>query len=193
MFDQRARAGLVAVILAALLATAVAAPAVGSSPTRAKKAEWYALSLLNCTRTGGWVTAAGRCRGRGSGKYSAKRAPLQRSMGLSHKVAWPWARKLTIAKDCAHELVGEPLLGGRFSSKGYRHYVIGENIGCGWGGRPAKQIVLATHRDMQAEKSYGGGHWRNMKDPDYKSVGIGVANSNGRTTVVYDFYGKRPK
>ena len=51
--------------------------------------------------------------------------------------------------------------------------------------------MLATHRGMQAEKSYGGGHWKNMKNKRFKSVGIGVAKKNGRIMVVYDFYGKR--
>ncbi len=44
---------------------------------------------------------------------------------------------------------------------------------------------------MQAEQPSGGGHWQNMKNAGYKSVGIGVATGNGTTMVVYDFYGKR--
>lgn len=192
MLHHRVRTGLVALMLSAALATTMAAPAIGATPTRAKGAERYALSLLNCTRTGGWVTAKGDCRGRGSGKYSAKRPGLKRSTGISNKVAWRWARKLTIAQTCGHVLPGEPVLGQRLASEGYRHYVYGENVGCGWGGRTPKQIVLATHRAMQAEKSYQGGHWLNIKEKAFRSVGIGVATSGGRTTVVYDFYGKRP-
>jgi hypothetical protein len=182
---------LVAVVLTAALAATTAAQAIGATPYRAKGAERYALSLLNCTRTGGWVTAKGACRAWGTGKFSAKRPTLKRSKGISTKVAWRWARTLTSAETCGHVLPGEPLLGQRLATAGYRDYFYGENVGCSWGGRTPKQAVLASHRAMQAEKSYKGGHWLNMKEKGFKSVGIGVASGNGRTTVVYDFYAKR--
>ena len=44
---------------------------------------------------------------------------------------------------------------------------------------------------MQAEKRYRGGHWKNIKNRDFKSVGIGVATGEGRVMVVWDFYGQR--
>ena len=34
--------------------------------------------------------------------------------------------------------------------------------------------MLATHRFYQVEKPTDGGHWRNIKNPVYKSIGIGV-------------------
>jgi len=184
------RPGLLAMALALVMVVAMVAPAAAAAPTRVWSAEKYALSLLNCTRTGGWVTAKGTCDGRGSGKYSALRPALKRSKGISRKVAWPWARALVAAEACAHTLPGKRQLRERFSIKGYRYHYIGENIGCGWGSASPKQVVLATHRAMQAEKSSGGGHWKNMKNERYKSVGIGVATRNGRTVVVYDFYGR---
>jgi uncharacterized protein YkwD len=179
--------------LVLLLSAAVVVPASATSdaPVRVAGAEKYAHKLLNCARTGGWVTAAGRCKARGTGRYSPRRAPLKRSQGISNKVAWPWARSLTTAQACAHVLPGEPELGQRMGIKGFGMAAYGENVGCGWGGGSPRQVVLSTHRAMQAEKSYGGGHWQNMKYAAYKSVGIGVANHAGRTTVVYDFYGKR--
>lgn len=191
MKTNRFRLASLATALALLMVASAVAPATAAAPTRIWKAEKYALSLLNCTRTGGWVTPEGTCDGRGSGAHSALLPPLKRSKGLSKKVAFPWARALTAAEACAHSLPGKPPLPKRFSNKGYRHHYIGENIGCGWGGASAKQVVLSTHLAMQAEKSYNGGHWQNMKNAGYKSVGIGVAKRNGRTTVVYDFYGKR--
>lgn len=193
MNRHRVRSVVPALVLGLLLGVAVVAPTAAASdgPVRVGGAEKYAHKLLNCTRSGGWVTAAGRCKARGSGKFSPKRAPLKRSQGISNKVAWPWARSLTAAQACAHVLPGEPELSGRLALKGFTYGLHGENVGCGWGGGAPKQVVLSTHRAMQAEKSNGGGHWRNMKYARYKSVGIGVANHNGRTTVVYDFYGKR--
>ena len=38
-------------------------------------------------------------------------------------------------------------------------------------------------------RSNGGPHWQNMRDPDWTSVGIGVAKSGTNTRIVYDFYG----
>jgi hypothetical protein len=193
MLRLHTRSRVLVSTLAILLVSASSAPTVATTdaPVRVWSAEKYALSLLNCTRTGGWVTAGGACKGRGSGKYSAKRAPLPRSRGISRKVAWPWARALTAAQSCGHVLPGEPELAARFELKGYHHTMRSENVGCGWGGATPRQVILSTHRAMQAEKSWAGGHWKNIKYTGYKSVGIGVATRNGRTTVVYDFYGRR--
>ncbi len=180
-----------AVALLLVLGSYATVTASGDTPVRVSGAEKLALSLLNCTRTGGWVAENGSCKGRGSGKYSHERAPLHRSRGISTKVAWPWSRALTAARSCGHVLPGEPELSGRFGLMGYRHTPQGENVGCGWGGATPRQVIIATHRAMQAEKSYGGGHWKNIKDVRYEAVGIGVSTHDGRTTVVYDFYGKR--
>jgi hypothetical protein len=177
--------------IAVMLAAVIVMPAAAASPARVFDAEKYALSLLNCTRTGGWVTKAGKCKGWGSGTYSGKRAKLPRSKGISKKVAFDWSSDLVVAKACGHALPGEPTFGARMSQAGYKNSYIGENVGCGWGGASPKMIILSTHRAMQAEKSYGGGHWKNMKNRGYKSVGVGVATRDGRTVVVYDFYGKK--
>ena len=76
-------------------------------------------------------------------------------------------------------------------NKGFKDWSYGENIGCAWGTGDAAAVVLATHRAMQAEKTSKGGHWKNIKNPGFKSVGIGVAKGSGRVMVVWDFYGKR--
>ena len=148
-------------------------------------------SLLNCTRTGGFVTKAGTCIGRGSGKYSAKRPALRLHKNISQKVAWPWARAMAVNDVCGHVIPGKPSLAQRMRRQGFRYWYYGENVGCGWSTGDAKAVVLATHRMMQAEKKYRGGHWKNIKNRGYKSVGIGVARGNGRVMVVWDFYGKK--
>lgn len=180
-----------ATITAMLLALVAVGPASAGTVTRAKTAEQYAHSLLNCTRTGGFVTRSGACLARGSGKYSAKRAPLRLHRNISHKVAWPWAWALNVNDVCGHVITGKPSLGQRLRSKGFRHHTYGENVGCAWGTADARAVVLAVHRAMQAEKWYQGGHWKNIKNPAYKSVGIGVARGNGRVMVVWDFYGRK--
>jgi hypothetical protein len=180
----------IAVALTLVLAAVSAVGAADTGVARVYSAEKYALSLLNCTRTGGWVKADGSCVARGSGKYSAYRKPLRRHKGISRKVAWPWARTMVQYGVCDHTIAGKPSLVQRMRRKGFRYHYYGENLGCGWGSSDVHAIVLMTHRSMQAEKSWRGGHWRNIKDRGFKSVGIGVAHGQGRTMVVYDFYGK---
>jgi hypothetical protein len=189
--DLRTRLTALATVVA-LMATLVATlPAAAGDTVRAKTAERYALSLLNCTRTGGKVTSAGSCLGRGSGTYSAYRQPLRLHKGISDKVAWPWARALAVNDVCGHSIAGKPSLAQRLSRKGYRYPYYGENVGCGTTTASPGTVVLYTHRLMQAEQKYGGGHWKNIKNPDFKSVGIGVARYGSRTRVVYEFYGKK--
>lgn len=187
-----ARVTSLALAIAALLAISLVGPATAKSTVvRVPSAEKYAKSLLNCTRTGGWVEADGSCSDRGSGKYSAYRKPLPRHRGISRKVAWPWARNMVTYDVCGHVIAGKPELGSRMLRKGYRYPFYGENVGCGWGYGSAEDVVLATHLAMQAEKAYRGGHWKNMKNDGFRSVGVGVATRDGVTMVVFDFYGKR--
>jgi hypothetical protein len=41
---------------------------------------------------------------------------------------------------------------------------------------------------MQAEKSWNGPHWRNIKNARYTSVGVGIWRYYPRVRVVSDFY-----
>ena len=113
-----------------------------------------------------------------SGKFSTFVKPLRRSQKIDNKVAWPWARTMAAKKVCAHAIPGKPQLVKRLRSKGFKYWTYGENVGCLWGGNDAKAVVLMVHRMMQDEKGSKGGHWKNMKNPAYKSVGIGVARGN---------------
>ena len=179
--------------IAAVLATATFASILGfgaaaaaPSPTMAAAPPWYSietfeLGLINCTRTGGWVRTDGTCKGYGSGTYSKYVAPLKRTAGLS-AVARRWAKHLAANGACAH---GDP--GARLRAAGYHGSAWGENIGCG-SYYAARRAVLLSHLAFQAEKSSNGGHWRNLKNPMFKSVGVGVWRTSGRTRLVIDFY-----
>ena len=180
-----------ATVVAMLLTLVAVAPASAGDVTRVSAAEKYAHKLLNCTRTGGFVTKNGSCRGYGSGDYSDRRPALRLHKGISNKVAWPWARALVTHDVCGHVIPGKPTLTQRMRNKGFRYWYYGENVGCGWSTADATAVVLATHRAMQAEKKYQGGHWKNIKNRGFKSVGIGVAMGDGRVMVVWDFYGKK--
>ena len=192
---------LAAVAVASFAAApAVAATTAPTSPsgtvaltTTTVDKPWYSverfyLGLLNCTRTGGWVLSDGTCRGYGSGRYSAYVAPIAYSYGLSDKVARPYAKLLAIKNQCTHFYGGtDP--GSRLRRAGYTRWTWAENIGCRDGYASAKAAVLASHLKFQAEKSTGGGHWKNIKNPKYRSIGIGVWRYGSRTRLVTDFYG----
>jgi uncharacterized protein YkwD len=142
--------------------------------------ETYYLGLMNCTRTGGWVTSTGRCSSPGGRNV----APLRLSAGISSKVARPYARLLAVGGACTHFIGGSP--GDRLRRAGYTSYRWAENIGCRSGG--AKAAVLGSHLFFQSEKSYNGGHYVNMMSAKYTQVGIGVWVSGGRVRLVVDFY-----
>lgn len=176
---------------AATSAPVTLAPAVALTTTVVDK-PWYSverfeLGLINCDRTGGWVLRDGTCRGYGSGHYSRYIRPLTYSFGISDRVSRPYATLLAIRNLCMHTANGDP--GYRLRRVGYTAWTWGENIGCGTGYSSVKAAVLASHLFFQAEKSTNGGHWRNIKNPAFRAVGIGVWRYGSRTRLVTDFYG----
>jgi len=183
--QQRLTVVIAGTFFATLFGFAVAAtspaPALAYTPPW-YDVELYYLQLVNCTRTGGWVLSDGTCKGYGSGRYSKYVSPLKRSSGLSH-VSRVWAKKLAVNAKCKH---GDP--GARLRAAGYTSGTWGENIGCRDGYSSAKRAVLLSHLNFQSEKSYGGGHWRNIKNSRFKYIGIGVWKYSGRVRLVTDFY-----
>ena len=60
----------------------------------------------------------------------------------------------------------------------------------GFYGKPRTTIVLVLGM-WQKEKRYNGWHWRQLKDPDFKSAGVGVASLGSRKAqLVLNFYGQ---
>jgi hypothetical protein len=171
-------------ILLALSAVVAMAPA-----TRAADAPWlhieiFYLSLLNCTRTGGWVLADGSCDKYGSGHYSPYREPLRRHKGVSRDVARPYAKRLAREQILSHYLGGSPET--RMRRAGYDGSAYGENLA--WAGRRPRRAVIWAQRYFQDEKSYHGPHWGNLKRAAYETVGIGVWYRDGRTYLATDFF-----
>ncbi|HSK53108.1 MAG TPA: Ig-like domain-containing protein [Clostridia bacterium] len=142
--------------------------------------ERYYLKLMNCTRTGGWVTSSGSCSSPGGRNVAA----LRLDSGISSKVARPYAKLLATRGLCSHYANGGP--DDRLRRAGYTSYRWAENIGCR-SGDPFK-AVLGTHLYFQSEHSYNGGHWVNMMNSQYDRAGIGVYVSGGRVRLVVDFY-----
>lgn len=174
-------------LVAALLATAIGGPAPAAATTTPPwySVELYYLKLVNCTRTGGWVLSDGTCRGYGSGRYSAYVRPLYLTSRYSNRASRPYAKLLADRAQCSHFLDHDPIY--RLRRAGYTGYTWGENIGCRDGYASAKAAVLASHLRFQAEKSTGGGHWKNIKNPRYTYIAIGVWRTGGRTRLVTDF------
>lgn len=181
--------------LLTLLLLASAAPASAGGPWRAKGAEDVAVRLTNCIRSGGHVTQAGKCRGWGSGRYSKTLPNLRRSSRISSKVTWPWAKRSATFYGTRRCWVGHSRNGStvdtRFSSANFQRAIAnGENMGCALYGDSRKSVVLIV-RMWQAERQWGGPHWRQIKDRDFRSIGIGVARYGARKTqLVVNFYGK---
>jgi uncharacterized protein YkwD len=142
--------------------------------------ESYYLRLMNCTRTGGWVTSSGSCSSAGGSGIAA----LRLDSGISSSVSRPYARYLATHNECSHFIGGGP--GDRLRRAGYTSYVWAENIGCR-SGNPY-DAVLGSHLFFQSEKSYGGGHYVNMMNSKYDRAGIGVWVYSGRVRLVVDFY-----
>jgi hypothetical protein len=145
--------------------------------------EEYYLGLMNCTRTGGWVTSSGRCDSPGGRSV----APLWIHSGISSEVARPYARLLATRGACDHFIGGSP--GDRLRRAGYTSYIWAENLGCR-SGNPYN-AVLGSHRYFQSERPYLGGHYVNLMNPDYDRVGIGVWVAHGNVRLVVDFYHPR--
>jgi uncharacterized protein YkwD len=145
--------------------------------------ETYYLRLMNCTRTGGWVTSTGSCSSPGGRNV----APLKLDAGISSKVSRPYAKKLAVNGWCDHFIGGTP--GDRLRAAGYTSYIWAENLGCR-SGNPYS-AVLGSHLYFQSEKPYNGGHYVNLMNSAYDRCGIGVWVSGGRVRLVVDFYHPR--
>lgn len=171
-----------AVMLAALSATATLA-----TSAKYPDAEQYALTLLNCVRTGGWVRANGDCIADGGANHSKSRKPLIFSERLASEISRPQARRLARAGYLDHNLGGS--ISTRFLHAGISCCAYGENLGHYI--KPIADAVVAIHRMMQAEKPYRGPHWENFKDKRYKYVGIAVWTRGRDVYVAYDFWDGR--
>ena len=140
---------------------------------------WY-LGLMNCTRTGGWVTGSGTCSSPG-GRNVAR---LRLDAGISSRVSRPYARYMATRNICTHFADGGPR--NRLRRAGYSSGTWAENIGCRSG--TARGAVLATHLFYQSERPYNGGHYASIMNAAFDRAGIGVWMSSGRVRLVVDFY-----
>jgi len=188
MMRSSIRINLVIAALVALLVVGFTALPVAAEAARFRSTEQYAFRLLNCLRTGGKVTTAGTCVGYGSGRFSAYRKPLEFSEKISNKIAFTYSARIASAGQCRHDLGSTT--DQRFRTVGLRDDTNGENLACHWAASPRGMVVYWMRR-WYHETSYGGAHWHQIKDRDFRVAGFGVArHPSGRTTLVVNFYGK---
>jgi microcystin-dependent protein len=172
------------------LSPSAVASSGGSQATVASP--WYAsevyfLSLMNCTRTGGWVTVDGAC---GRDTLQQHTLPAQPALVLdpdiSAKVARPYAKYLADNDLLTHNLFGTTPQ-SRLCSAGFCGSVWGENLASpgssGQGGMVTVEIFY------QNESFCGCQHYDNLMNPHYTRVGIGVWETSGHVRLVIDFAG----
>ena len=147
-------------------------------------AEKYLLSLLNCTRGGGWVLADGSCSEPGGSGI----ALLKYDAGISDAVARPYAKRLASAGICSH-FYGGGSPGDRLRAAGYTSYHWAENIGCRYYNDP-RDAAVGLVRFYQSEKFWSpvGGHYVNMMNRSYDRAGVGLWVTSGNLNFVVNFY-----
>ncbi len=169
---------------------AVVDPVVAPIPTGGKTtaaAPWYSyevyfLNLMNCTRTGGWVTNDGEC-GSDTNHTLPAQSPLVLDEGISDKVARPYARLLAERGILDHFADHDP---------SWRLCNWGGLCGGSWGENLAspQENMVAVEVFYQNEYWCRCEHYYNIMDPSYHRVGIGVwrSSTTGAWRLVIDFY-----
>jgi uncharacterized protein YkwD len=171
-------------------------PVLGPIPTAApggqtSVAPWYSseaymLSLINCTRTGGWVTAEGNCSSDTHHTLPAQ-APLVLDEGISDKVARPYAKLLADTDMLSHYQDDTTTRSRLCDWGGYcSGSSLGENLASP--GNYGANGMTAVELFYQDEYPFQGGHYGNIMSPYFHRVGIGVWVSSGNVRVVVDFY-----
>lgn len=151
----------------------------GSSTAPWLGAEKYYLDLLNCTHTGGWLAWDGSCPGRGSNGL----APFILDKTLSDCAARPWAKYLAETNQLYHGNVS-----GRFAACGY-NVNWSENVTWYSGNVNTGAVSAVIFFQNEKGTSYDG-HYRNLMNPAFTHVGIGIWRINGKNWYVVDFYGR---
>ena len=165
------------------------------SSVATKSSPWHAselnyLRLMNCTRTGGWVTRSGNCSSVAHHTMQAQDA-LVFSAAISNSVSRPYSEAQANRGVLTHYLNGTTPH-GRLAAAGFGSASWGENLAsppsAGLSGMIDAEIFF------QSEYRCGSGqcefaHYYNIMDPYFHHVGIGVWVSHGRVRLTVDFYG----
>jgi hypothetical protein len=147
-------------------------------------AELYYLSLMNCTRTGGWVTSSGTCSTQTHHTLPAKGA-LAFSDAIADKVSRPYARAMADRVVLTHTMDGTTTH-SRLTAGGFPGASWGENIASP--SNPGQSGMISIEIFFQNEAWCRCNHYANIMNSHFHRAGIGIWVSNS-VRVVIDFYG----
>jgi uncharacterized protein YkwD len=156
----------------------------GTSSAPYKDMERYYLSLMNCTRTGSWVTSSGDCSTQTRHTLPAQGA-LALDDGISNNVSRPYAAQLADSGLLTHNLNGTTTH-GRLAAAGYGSGSWGENIASPGNAGPGGMITVETF--YQNESGCRCAHYLNIMNRYFHRAGVGIWVSRG-VRIVIDFYG----
>jgi Bacterial Ig-like domain len=147
--------------------------------------EVYYFNLMNCTRTGGWVTSGGACSSETHHTLPSQ-GRLTLSAGISNKVSRPFAKYMADRGILNHYAYHDPhwrlcnwggYCGGSWAEN------IASPSSAGSGGMIAIEIFYQNEYWCRCE------HYYNIMAPFLSTAGVGVYVSGGVVRVSIDFYG----
>lgn len=163
--------------------TGIASGGVASATSPWYASEVYYMNLMNCTRTGGWVTSSGTCSSETHHTLPAQ-GKLTLDAGISNKVSRPYAKYMADNRLLDHYLRGTTPH-SRMAAQGYPG-ITGENIASP--GTSGKAGMIAIEIFYQNEYWCRCEHYYNIMLPYFRRAGVGVWVSNS-VRVSIDFYG----
>jgi hypothetical protein len=153
---------------------------IGTAPWAT--AEKFVLSMINCTRTGGWIISSGACSSYGHHTLPAQ-PKLFMDSGIQARVARPFAKYLADHNVLLH--LADGTVRSRFIRGGYTSPTFGENIGAP---RSLTSGLISEHMFFQNEYPCECEHYLNIMYPRFDRVGVGIWITNGRIRMVSNFY-----
>jgi hypothetical protein len=146
--------------------------------------EVYYMKLMNCTRTGRWVTSGGACSTETHHTMPAQSALLL-DANISNKVSRPYAKYMAVNRILIHEGYHDPPWrlchwGGDCGPSW------GENIA--WPSSAGQAGMIAVELFYQSESPCQCEHYYNIMASYFHRAGVGVWVSGGAVRVSIDFY-----
>ena len=159
--------------------------ASGSGSAQWYSFEVYYLNLMNCTRSGRWVTDSGNCSTVTHHTLPAPGNLIRLNADISNRVSRPYAKYMADHRLLDHFLNGTTPH-SRLCAAGY--------CGSSWGENIASPCCISTGGMIDIEIFYQNEyvcaceHYYNIMDRYFSQAGIGVWYSNS-VRVSIDFYG----
>jgi hypothetical protein len=165
--------------------TSVQGGGVATASAPYYNSEVYYFNLMNCTRTGGWVTPAGACSSQTHHTMPAQ-GRLSLSAAISNKVSRPFAKYMADRGILNHYAYHDPYWrlcnwGGYCSSSWAEN--IASPTSAGKGGMIAIELFYQNEYWCRCE------HYYNIMAPFLSQAGVGVSVSGGVVRVSIDFSG----